>query len=53
MSTIAAYTIGGITVPELFLDPTGNRSDPDAQASGSLGIGALYGGCRPASPILR
>src|SRR5882672_511862 len=52
MSSIPAYTIGGITRPELFLDPAGNIVlTPDAQHFADLyGIGALYWGCPPGTP---
>jgi len=52
MTTIPAFTIGGITRPELFLDPNGNIVlTPDAQAfAGQYGLKALYLGVPPGTP---
>ena len=52
MTTIPAFTIGGITRPELFLDPNGNIVlTPAAQAfAGQYGLKALYLGCPPGTP---
>jgi len=52
MSTIPAYTFGGITRPELFLDPFGNIVlTPAAQTfADSYGLKALYLGCPPSTP---
>jgi len=52
MTTIPAYTIGGLTRPELFLDPNGNIVlTPDAQAfAGQYGLKALYLGVPPGTP---
>jgi hypothetical protein len=52
MTTIPAYTIGGLTRPELFLDPSGNIVlTPDAQAfANQYGLKALYLGCPPGTP---
>ena len=52
MTTIPAYSIGGITRPELHLDPAGNIIlDPAAQAfAGTYGLKALYLGCPPNTP---
>ncbi|MBR1205935.1 MULTISPECIES: cadherin repeat domain-containing protein [unclassified Bradyrhizobium] len=49
MSTIPAYTIGGLTRPELHLDPTGHIIlDPAAQAfADTHGLQYLYLGCPP------
>ena len=49
MTTIPAYSIGGITRPELFLDPNGNIVlDPAAQSfADQYGLKALYLGCPP------
>ena len=53
MTTIPAFTIGGITRPELFLDPNGNIVlTPDAQAfAGQYGLKALYLGVPPGTPF--
>ncbi len=52
MTTIPAYSIGGITRPELFLDPNGNIVlDPAAQSfADQYGLKALYLGCPPGTP---
>jgi large repetitive protein len=52
MTTIPAYTISGLTRPELFLDPNGNIVlTPDAQAfANQYGLKALYLGCPPGTP---
>jgi VCBS repeat-containing protein len=52
MTTIPAYTIGGLTRPELFLDPNGNIVlTPAAQAfADQYGLKALYLGCPPGTP---
>ncbi|MHC1945960.1 cadherin domain-containing protein [Bradyrhizobium sp. UFLA06-06] len=52
MSTIPAYTIGGLTRPELHLDPSGNIIlDPAAQAFvNTYGLQYLYLGCPPGTP---
>jgi len=52
MTTIPAYTIGGITRPELHLDPAGNIIlDPAAQGfADTYGMKALYLGCPPSTP---
>ncbi|UGY06314.1 beta strand repeat-containing protein [Bradyrhizobium quebecense] len=49
MTTIPAYTIGGLTRPELHLDPTGHIIlDPAAQAfADTYGLQYLYLGCPP------
>src|SRR5512143_2495954 len=52
MTTIAAYTFGGITRPELILDAQGNivlTSDASAFAA-TYGLKALYIGCPPNTP---
>ncbi len=53
MSTIPAFTFGGLTRPELQLDPSGNIVlDPAAQAfMGTYGTKALYAGCPPGTPF--
>jgi large repetitive protein len=53
MSSIPAYTFGGITRPELFLDPSGNIVlDPVAQAFvDTYGLKTLYMGCPPGTPF--
>ncbi len=55
MSTIPAFTFGGITRPALTLDPSGNIIlDPAAQAFvDTYGTKALYAGCPPARRFLR
>ncbi|MGY4255183.1 putative thioesterase [Bradyrhizobium sp. USDA 4516] len=52
MTTIPAYTIGGLTRPELHLDPSGNIIlDPAAQAFiNTYGLQYLYLGCPPGTP---
>src|SRR6478672_12596616 len=52
MTTLPAYTIGGLTRPELFLDPNGNIVlTPAAQAfADQYGLKALYLGCPPGTP---
>ena len=52
MTTIPAFTISGITRPELLLDPNGNIVlTPDAQAfAGQYGLKALYLGVPPGTP---
>ncbi|MBR0757582.1 cadherin domain-containing protein [Bradyrhizobium jicamae] len=52
MTTIPAYTIGGITRPELHLDSAGNIVlDPAAEAFAALyGLKFLYLGCPPNTP---
>jgi len=52
MTTIPAYTIGGITRPELFLDPNGNIIlTPAAQVfADQYGLKALYLGLPPSTP---
>ncbi|OKO82149.1 cadherin repeat domain-containing protein, partial [Bradyrhizobium sp. NAS96.2] len=52
MTTIPAYTIGGLTRPELHLDPSGNIVlDPAAQAfANAYGLQYLYLGCPPGTP---
>ncbi|GKQ54999.1 S-layer family protein [Bradyrhizobium sp. Ce-3] len=52
MTTIPAYTIGGLTRPELHLDPNGNIVlDPAAQAfANTYGVQYLYLGCPPGTP---
>ncbi|MHC2338379.1 cadherin domain-containing protein [Bradyrhizobium sp. USDA 4454] len=52
MTTIPAYTIGGLTRPELHLDPSGNIVlDPAAQAfANTYGLQYLYLGCPPGTP---
>lgn len=52
MTTIPAYTIGGLTRPELHLDPSGNIIlDPAAQAFvDTYGLQYLYLGCPPGTP---
>ncbi|MGF6310581.1 hypothetical protein ABIB82_004666 [Bradyrhizobium sp. i1.8.4] len=52
MTTIPAYTISGLTRPELHLDPSGNIIlDPAAQAfAGTYGLQYLYLGCPPGTP---
>ncbi|WP_076864583.1 cadherin domain-containing protein [Bradyrhizobium mercantei] len=49
MTTIPAYTIGGLTRPELHLDPTGHIIlDPAAQSfADTYGLQYLYLGCPP------
>ncbi|MGY4474688.1 cadherin domain-containing protein [Bradyrhizobium sp. USDA 3364] len=49
MTTIPAYTIGGLTRPELHLDPTGHIIlDPAAQSFvDTYGLQYLYLGCPP------
>ncbi|WP_420967462.1 cadherin domain-containing protein [Bradyrhizobium sp. B120] len=49
MTTIPAYSIGGLTRPELHLDPTGHIIlDPAAQAFvDTYGLQYLYLGCPP------
>ncbi|WP_342725899.1 cadherin domain-containing protein [Bradyrhizobium sp. B097] len=49
MTTIPAYSIGGLTRPELHLDPTGHIIlDPAAQAfADTYGLQYLYLGCPP------
>jgi hypothetical protein len=53
MTTIPAFTIGGLTRPELHLDPTGHIIlDPAAQAFVDLyGLQRLYLGCPPGTPF--
>ncbi|QIG96696.1 cadherin repeat domain-containing protein [Bradyrhizobium sp. 6(2017)] len=53
MTTIPAYTIGGLTRPELHLDPSGNIIlDPAAQAfADAYGLQYLYLGCPPGTPF--
>src|SRR5882757_5603545 len=53
MTSIPAYSIGGITRPELFLDPSGNIVlTPAAQSFvDTYGIKALYFGCPPGTPF--
>jgi large repetitive protein len=53
MSTIPAFTFGGITRPALTLDPSGNIIlDPAAQAFvDTYGTKALYAGCPPGTPF--
>ncbi|UGY18283.1 cadherin repeat domain-containing protein [Bradyrhizobium septentrionale] len=53
MTTIPAYTIGGLTRPELHLDPSGNIIlDPAAQAFvDAYGLQYLYLGCPPGTPF--
>jgi VCBS repeat-containing protein len=53
MTSIPPYTIGGITRPELFLDPSGNIVlTPAAQSFvDTYGIKALYFGCPPGTPF--
>ena len=52
MTSIPAYTLGGITRPELFLDPSGNIVlTPAAQTfADTYGLKALYLGCPPGTP---
>ena len=52
MTSIPPYTIGGVTRPELFLDPSGNIVlTPAAQTfADTYGIKALYLGCPPGTP---
>jgi hypothetical protein len=53
MSTIPAFTFGGLTRPELQLDPSGNIVlDPAAQTFlDTYGTKALYAGCPPGTPF--
>jgi VCBS repeat-containing protein len=53
MSTIPAFTFGGITRPALILDPSGNIIlDPAAQAfMDTYGTKALYAGVPPGTPF--
>jgi hypothetical protein len=53
MTTIPAYTISGITRPELFLDPNGNIIlTPAAQTfANQYGLKALYLGVPPGTPF--
>ncbi|MCA6125559.1 cadherin domain-containing protein [Bradyrhizobium sp. WSM 1704] len=53
MTTIPAFTIGGFTRPELYLDPSGNIIlDPTAQAFvDTYGLQYLYIGCPPGTPF--
>src|SRR6266404_8678316 len=53
MSTIPAFTFGGITRPALILDPSGNIIlDPAAQAFlDTYGTKALYAGVPPGTPF--
>ncbi len=53
MTTIPAFTIGGFTRPELYLDPSGHIIlDPVAQAFvDTYGLQYLYIGCPPGTPF--
>src|SRR3569623_2369119 len=52
MASLAAYTVGGITRPELQLDATGHIVLDDAATafSNTYGMKALYWGCPPNTP---
>src|SRR5690348_4743522 len=53
-TTIPAYTIGGITRPELILDDGGHivLFGAVADFAATYGIKALFLGCPPGTPIL-